>query len=170
MSDLVTRAREFIDHDGAIRRDAEPTPLTASERADMIAWIAAHEDPIRADLGDYFCAGMFLGAVRRQARRDTYERQAARVIEVERKRQAERQRAAAEAKAARELRAQVDRAEAAADMARHLADRAEANESIADFRRQLNVNHCNGHRRPPTEAEIRDAAEKSRAEKWRKKS
>ncbi len=163
MSDakLLARAREFYDDDtGAVRRDSSPKPLTGGERRLMLDFVAANEDPIRADAGDTFVAGMFAGAVRRAERRARWEREAAANIAEVRIATTKRERARGDA----QRRAKIDFAKGLTDGERLAAERAAARASVAEVRRAL---QRNGHHKP-TEDEIRESAAERAANRWRK--
>lgn len=165
---LVMRARQhYDDATNSPRYDAKIPALTTHEREAMIAWIAAHEDPIRADRSGVFLSGMFLGAIRRKARTDEYDRQARERIERDRVAFVERdlqRKHADEQKRFAAARAKIDFQRGLADSEAFATARAEANASIAEVRRMLRVNH---HDRAPTEDEIRIVAESKRKDRWR---
>jgi hypothetical protein len=136
---LTARARQHYDlATGTARHDG--AALTTGEREQMLAWIAEREDPIRTDRSDVYVAGMYLGAIRRQARRDQWDRAAREQIERERvaiaEREAARQRLDDEARFAK-ARAKIEFQRGYADGEKHARERAEANESIARVRRTL---------------------------------
>ena len=163
---LVMRARQhYDDATNSPRYDAKTPALTTHEREAMMAWIAAHEDPIRADRGDVFLSGIFLGAIRRKARTDDYDRQARERIERDRQLAAEREVACKHADEQRRFaaaRAKADFAQGLADGERHAADREAMIASWREVRSAILSTE-----RPPTEDEARAAAQALRDQRWR---